>query len=168
MQVQSRLLDEQAFRDTVAVLQASQARLRTQARAQLASRLNQSMHQCLILSRARTARLRRMARLKKTLENQRGFAGADPQLMLHHAVLLSPRRGSQQDAGGSDNTFVGDVRRPDAQVVSEGGGAIGRTEAASAGIADQPSTASALEGHASDAGSGGHAALHYARMTAGS
>lgn len=119
--MQSRLLDEQAFRDTVAVLQASQARMRSQTRAQLASRLNQSMHQCLVLSRARTARLRRMARLKRTLEHQRGFAGADPQLMLHHAVLLSPRRGVQQGVGASEGEFVGDVRRPHARATNKAG-----------------------------------------------
>ena len=94
VQVQSRLLEEPAFRDTVAVLQAGQARLRTHMRVRTASRLQQGMKRCLALSRARAARARRVERLKRNLEKSRsGFEGADPQRM-PALTSTSPSRGS--------------------------------------------------------------------------
>ena len=94
MQVQSRLLEEPAFRDTVAVLQAGQARLRTHMRVRTASRLQQGMERCLALSRARAARAQRVERLKRNLEKSRsGFEGADPQRM-PALTSTSPSRGS--------------------------------------------------------------------------
>ena len=118
-QVQSRLLDEQGFRDTVAILQASQARLRRHMRARLASRLDANMQRCLALSRARAARQRRVERLKRDLQHNRGFIGADPKAMLHDAVLLSPRAGHASSAveyghsidTESSTSFVGNLRQ---------------------------------------------------------
>lgn len=144
MQVQSRLLDEQGFRDTVAVLQASQARLRTHMRARLASRLDANMQRCLALSRARAARQRRVERLKRDLQHKRGFIGADPKLMLHDAVLLSPRPGAaghRVEDGHSIDTqsstsFVGNLRQgtaEDVPAVASGGKAGATSDACADG-----------------------------------
>ena len=89
--MQARLLDEQAFRNTVAVLQAGQASLRTHMRGRSAARLKQSMDRCVALSRARAARARRVQRLKVQLEETRGTSGVDPELIGRQALLLSPR-----------------------------------------------------------------------------
>jgi hypothetical protein len=95
-QFQARLLEEQGFRDTVALLQAGQAQLRTHMRARQAATLQRSMAQCLQASRAQAVRVRRIERLKRFLDHSRGFMGADPQVMLD-AAFLSPRQGTVGD-----------------------------------------------------------------------
>ena len=92
LQVQSRLLTEDAFRDTVAVLQAGQARLRTHMRSRTAARLQHSMQRCVALSRARAQRARRMERLKSKLDaTGSGVESADPSEM---QALLHPHDSS--------------------------------------------------------------------------
>lgn len=101
VQVQSRLLDEQGFRDTVALLQAGQAQLRNHVRARAADLLHCSMQRCLALWRSRTRRRARLDRLKRTLNHSRGFAGADPRTLLEDA-FAAPARGPGSDPPGDE------------------------------------------------------------------
>jgi hypothetical protein len=101
VQVQARLLGEEAFRDTVAVLQAGQARLRTHMRARDAERLQQNMQRCIALSRARAQRARRVERLKRNLDDtQAGVQSADPmrmhELMHTQSLPSAPVSGTLQ------------------------------------------------------------------------
>lgn len=110
VQVQSRLLDEQGFRDTVALLQAGQAQLRNHVRARAADLLQSSMHRCLALWQSRTRRRARLDRLKRTLNHSRGFAGADPRTLLEEAFATPPRSPPSADA---PNGCGGDDAAPD-------------------------------------------------------
>lgn len=97
LQMQARLLDTDAFRDTVAVLQAGQASLRSLMRARTAARLQNSMQQCVALSRERAARAERVAWLKEDLErSESSLKGADPQRMQSLTGRLGP---AQQQSG---------------------------------------------------------------------
>lgn len=108
-QVQSRLLDAKAFRDTYAQLVTDQAQLRKAVRQRATTDVHQSMKRCMELCRARDARQQRLSSLKHTLDHSRGFVGADPQTLLKfwgphrresttsHSIGGSPPPGGQPE-----------------------------------------------------------------------
>eukprot|EP00892_Ulva_mutabilis_P011706 jgi/Ulvmu1/8908/UM049_0090.1 len=151
IQVQSRLLDEQGFRDTVAQLQAGQAQLRTHVRARAAELLQSSMLRCLALWQSRTRRRARLNRLKRTLNHSRGFAGADPRTLLEDA-FASPSHARPSSGGTATTTTTGTAQRGASTGLPEGGSSRVRADAA-AEPRPSASTSGSNEpaGHAEDA-----------------